>query len=53
MLNEASHDFLVSIQGSGCGFFIFPHKAAITLHISTEDGSEFTFYFLSGHGVAL
>jgi hypothetical protein len=51
MLNEASHDFFVSIQGSGCGFFIFPHEAAVAFDICTEDGSEFAFNFLCGHGV--
>jgi hypothetical protein len=31
---------------------IFPHEAAVSLDIGTEDGGEFTFNFLCGHGVS-
>jgi len=46
MLNEASHYFFVSIKSVDRSNLIFTHKAAITLDIRTEDGSELAFYFL-------
>jgi hypothetical protein len=52
MLNEASHCFFISIKSADCPFLIFAHEAAVTLNIGTEDGSEFAFNFLCGHGVS-
>jgi hypothetical protein len=50
--NQASHDFFVGIQGTNGPFLIFPHETAVAFDIGTEDGSEFTFNFLVGHGVS-
>jgi hypothetical protein len=30
---------------------ILPHEAAVAFDIGTEDGNEFTFNFLYGHGI--
>jgi hypothetical protein len=51
MLNEASHYFFISGKSVDCANLILPHEAAVSLHIRTEDGSEFAFNFLSVHGV--
>jgi hypothetical protein len=51
MLNETSHHLLVSIQDADSPFLILSHETAVTLDIGTEDGSEFAFYFLGGHGI--
>src|SRR4030042_5285084 len=51
ILNEARHHFFVSIQGADCPFLILTHEAAVPLNIGAEDGCEFTFNFLGGHGI--
>lgn len=33
------------------GFLIFTHEATVSFYICTEDGCEFTFYFLGGYGI--
>jgi hypothetical protein len=53
LLDEAPHHLLVDIQRAEGPFLIFSHKTAVTLYICTEDGCEFTFNFLRGHGVSL
>ncbi len=51
MLNEVSHHIPISGQVlKGCNL-ILTHEAAVSLDICTQDGSEFAFNFLGGHGI--
>jgi hypothetical protein len=52
LLDEVCHYFFISVKSLDCSNLIFPHEAAITLHIGTQDGSELAFNFLCGHGVS-
>jgi hypothetical protein len=51
LLDEVCHHFFVSIKSMDGPRLILCHEAAITLHICTEDGGEFAFNFLCGHGI--
>jgi hypothetical protein len=51
LLDQTPHDLFVGIQGPEGPLLIFPHKAAVTLDIRTEDGRELTLNLICGHGI--
>jgi hypothetical protein len=51
-LDESRHELFVGVEGSDGAELVLTEKAAVTLHIGTEDGGEFTFDFLGGQGAS-
>ena len=51
MLDEVCHHLFVGIKRADGPRLILTHEATITLDIGTEDGSEFAFNFVRGHGI--
>jgi hypothetical protein len=51
MLDEVCHRFFVGIKCADGPCLILTHEATVTLHIRTEDGSEFALDFMGGHGI--
>ena len=41
----------MGIEGSNGSQLVLTQEAAVTFHICTQDGGEFPFNFLGGHGV--
>jgi len=51
LLDEVRHHFFIGIKGADSRLFILAHETTVTLYIRTQDGSQFAFNFLGGHGL--